>query len=136
MTATALDAIDRAIIAATQSGLPLTSTPYADIATAVGTSEAEVLARLARMTETGVVRRIGAVPNHYRLGLSHNDMTVWDVEDDAIDRLGARVGALDFVTHCYRRPRALPDWPYNLLDRKSTRLNSSHNSESRMPSSA
>ena len=29
--------------------------------------------------------------------------------------LGRRVGALDFVTHCYRRPRRLPDWPYNLF---------------------
>ena len=42
-------------------------------------------------------------------------MTVWDVADARVDELGTRVGALDFVTHCYRRPRALPDWPYNLF---------------------
>ena len=42
-------------------------------------------------------------------------MSVWDVEDTQVDRLGTAVGALDFVTHCYRRPRALPDWPYNLF---------------------
>jgi DNA-binding Lrp family transcriptional regulator len=115
MSRTPLDALDRAIIAATQGGLPLTPTPYADVAATVGTDEAEVMARLSRMLEAGVVRRIGAVPNHYRLGLSHNGMTVWDVDDGQVDRLGEIVGALDFVTHCYRRPRALPDWPYNLF---------------------
>jgi hypothetical protein len=29
--------------------------------------------------------------------------------------LGQKVGALEFVSHCYLRPRALPDWPYNLF---------------------
>ena len=115
MTDTVLDALDRALVAATQSGLPLTPAPYADVAAKIGTTEADVIARLTRLLDAGIVRRIGAVPNHYRLGLSHNGMTVWDVDDGEIDRLGALVGALDFVTHCYRRPRALPDWPYNLF---------------------
>lgn len=110
-----LDPLDRAIIAATQNGLPLTPAPYAAVGERVGLGEGEVIERLARMSENGIVRRIGAVPNHYRLGLSHNGMTVWDVADAQVDRLGAIVGALDFVTHCYRRPRALPDWPYNLF---------------------
>jgi DNA-binding Lrp family transcriptional regulator len=67
------------------------------------------------MLETGVIRRIGAVPNHYAIGYTANGMSVWDVADERIDELGARVGALAFVTHCYRRPRRLPDWPYNLF---------------------
>ena len=32
-----------------------------------------------------------------------------------IDTLGEHIGALSFVTHCYHRPRRLPDWPYNLF---------------------
>ena len=35
--------------------------------------------------------------------------------EERIAALGARVGALEFVTHCYRRPRRPPDWPYNLF---------------------
>jgi siroheme decarboxylase len=54
------------------------------------------------------------VPNHYRLGFSANGMTVWDVDDAQVDALGERVGALPFVSHCYRRPRELPGWPFNL----------------------
>lgn len=110
-----IDALDRRIVLATQAGLPLVSRPYEAVGEAVGCSGAEVCARLARMLESGVIRRIGAVPNHYAIGYAANGMSVWDVQDEAVDRLGEQVGALPFVTHCYRRPRALPDWPYNLF---------------------
>ena len=106
---------DRAIVEATQAGLPLVQAPFEVVAETLGMSEAELLERLARLKEQGVIRRIGAAPNHYRLGLNSTGMTVWDVDDAVVDELGERVGALPFVTHSYRRPRALPDWPYNLF---------------------
>jgi len=71
--------------------------------------------RLTRMQELGIIRRIGAIPNHYKLGYKHNGMTVWDIDDDFIDQLGKKIGALEFVSHCYHRPRHLPDWSYNLF---------------------
>ena len=111
----ALDAIDRRLVIATQAGLPLVPRPYHALAQQLGLAADEVQARLARMLESGVIRRIGAVPNHYALGYTFNGMTVWDVADARVDELGAAVGALEFVTHCYRRPRCLPDWPYNLF---------------------
>lgn len=111
----AIDDTDRRIIRATQAGLPLTPRPYEAIAEPLGLTADEVMARLRAMQERGVIRRIGAVPNHYRLGYRANGMTVWDVPDELIDELGARVGALDSVSHCYHRPRHPPDWPYNLF---------------------
>lgn len=110
-----LDAIDRALIVATQGGLPLAARPYRLVGEQVGVSAEEVMARLQAMLDAGIIRRIGAVPNHYAIGWTANGMTVWDVADERVDELGGRVGSLDFVTHCYRRPRALPDWPYNLF---------------------
>ena len=107
--------MDRAILEATQAGLPLAPSPYAAIAQRIGASEAEVLARLQDMIARGIIRRIGIAANHYRLGLVANGMTVWDVDDARVDALGKEIGALDFVTHCYRRPRRLPHWPYNLF---------------------
>ncbi len=74
-----------------------------------------MIARLSALLARGVIRRIGAAPNHYALGLTANGMTVWDVDDDAAESLGAAVGARADVSHCYLRPRALPDWPYNLF---------------------
>lgn len=110
-----LDVVDRAIVQATQAGLPLVPQPYHVIAEQVGVPPEVVMRRMRAMLESGVIRRIGAVPNHYALGWNANGMTVWDVADDQIERLGPQVGALDFVTHCYRRPRHLPDWNYNLF---------------------
>ena len=110
-----IDALDRALIVATQKGLPLVPRPYHALADMLGIAPDEVMRRLQVMLESGVIRRIGAVPNHYAIGWTANGMTVWDVADELVDTLGAQVGALDFVTHCYRRPRSLPTWPYNLF---------------------
>lgn len=110
-----IDATDRRIIAATQGGLPLVPRPYAQIADDLGLDEDEVGSRLSAMQAGGVIRRIAVAPNHYKLGLTANGMSVWDVEDNRITDLGPQIGALEFVSHCYERPRALPDWPYNLF---------------------
>jgi siroheme decarboxylase len=112
---TTLDATDRAIVRATQDCLPFVERPYHAVAEALGLAPGEVMARLRRMLDEGVVRRIGAVPNHYAIGWRTNGMSVWDVEDACAAELGRRVGALDFVSHCYRRPRRPPLWPYNLF---------------------
>ena len=110
-----IDATDRRIIAATQSGLPLAPAPYAEVAGWLGLDEAEMIARMAAMQASGVIRRIALAPNHYALGMVANGMSVWDVDDARARDLGAQVGALSFVSHCYLRPRARPAWPYNLF---------------------
>jgi DNA-binding Lrp family transcriptional regulator len=110
-----LDEIDLKIMRATQAGLPLTPRPYHAVAERLGLTANEVIARMQHMQELGVIRRIGAVPNHYKLGYRFNGMTVWNVPDDKIDELGQKIGRLDFVSHCYHRPRHLPLWPYNLF---------------------
>jgi DNA-binding Lrp family transcriptional regulator len=114
-TLPAIDEVDRRIIRATQSGLPLAVRPWRAIADQLQLPVAEVMARVQRMQDAGVIRRIAAVPNHYSLGYRANGMSVWDVDDAAIAELGPRVGALPFVSHCYRRPRQLPLWRYNLF---------------------
>ncbi|ODU56524.1 MAG: protein nirH [Comamonadaceae bacterium SCN 68-20] len=111
----ALDAFDRALIAATQGGLPLVARPYEAVGAMLGVPGEQVRERLEHMLAQGLVRRIGAVPNHYRLGYTANGMSVWDVADEQVAALGPRVAALPGVSHCYRRPRHLPGWPYNLF---------------------
>lgn len=106
---------EQRIIAATQAGLPLVVEPYAQIAADLELPVDELMQAMERMLSCGVIRRIGAVPNHYRLGLRGNGMTVWDVPDDRVAELGERIGALDFVSHCYERPRHPGVWPYNLF---------------------
>ena len=111
----ALNDFDRRLIAATQGGLPLLPRPYEAVGAMLGVSGEAVRERLAGMLAEGLIRRIGAVPNHYKLGFTANGMTVWDVDDTRVDALGAAIGALPGVSHCYRRPRHRPAWPYNLF---------------------
>ena len=108
-------ALDAALIRAIQGGVPLVERPYAAIAAAIGISEASVLERLAQLLEDGSIKRLGVVVRHQELGYRSNAMVVWDLPDDRVDGLGERIGALPFVTLCYRRPRHLPEWPYNLF---------------------
>jgi len=110
-----LDERDRALVGAVQHGLPLVSRPYAEIGRRIGMSEAEVLQRLQRLLALGHIKRLGVVVRHRELGYRANAMVVWDVPDRRVAELGRCLGGFPFVTLCYRRPRRLPDWPYNLF---------------------
>jgi DNA-binding Lrp family transcriptional regulator len=110
-----LDELDRRIVLATQAGLPLDPRPYHWVASELGETPERIMQRINVMLADRRIRRIGVVPNHYRLGYVANGMSVWDVPDDLIRAVGKEVGELDIVSHCYHRPRRLPDWPYNLF---------------------
>ena len=105
---------ERRLAAALAGGLPLVERPYEAVARALGLSEEEVLALLARMLAEGRIRRIGAVIRHRRLGYEANAMAVWNVPDSQVAEIGRALGRDPCVTLCYRRARALPHWPYNL----------------------
>ncbi len=106
---------DTALIAAIQAGLPLVPRPYAAIATQLGLTEAEVIARIQRLKDEGQIKRLGVVVRHHELGYRANAMVVWNVADETVGAIGARLGEYDCVSLCYRRPRRLPLWPYNLF---------------------
>lgn len=106
--------LQRRIMQAVQEGFPLSLRPYRELAETLGLSESELIENMQAMLDQGSIRRIGVVPNHYALGYRYNLMVVWDIEDAQVDRLGERAGKLDFVSHCYRRPRR-DDWNYNMF---------------------
>lgn len=106
---------DRALIKAVQRGLPISSRPYAEIAEQLGTSEQEVISRLQLLMDKGAIKRYGVVVRHKELGYTANGMVVWDIPDDKVDEIGACIGKYSSVTLSYRRPRRLPEWPYNLF---------------------
>ncbi len=110
-----LNPSDRLLIAAIQDGLPLHPQPYAEIGRSIGMHETQVIERLRALQESGVIKRLGVIVRHHELGYRANAMVVWDVPDEEVSALGRCLGGFDFVTLCYRRPRRLPDWPYNLF---------------------
>lgn len=102
------------LIEALQRGLPLVPRPYAALAARVGLSETRVIALIRSLQNEGVIKRFGVIVRHHELGYRANAMVVWNVPDDQVTELGARIARLDYVTLCYRRARHLPQWPYNL----------------------
>ncbi|WP_254545853.1 siroheme decarboxylase subunit beta [Halomarina pelagica] len=112
---TTLTPAERDLVLEIQGGLPLTATPYADVADAIGRDPEWVVRTIKRFDAEGKIRRVGVVPNHYALGYTENGMTVWNVPDGVVETVGPAVASLDFVTHCYQRPRHEPVWPYNFF---------------------
>ncbi len=112
---TNLSEADRKVVAGIQSGLPLVSRPYAEIGKAIGMPESEVIERVAGLLKRGLIKRMGVIVRHHELGYRANAMVVWDIPDEKVSELGQCMGCFEFVTLCYRRPRRLPDWPYNLF---------------------
>ncbi len=111
-----LSALDAAVLIEIQEGLPLSATPYADVARAIGREEAAVLESIVRLLESGCIKRIGCVINHVLTGFRANCMVVWNVPDAELEERGRAVGALPAVTLCYHRPRRSElGWEYNLF---------------------
>lgn len=106
-----LSEAERAFVAVLQKGLPLIVQPFA----ALGRTEAEAMALLSHWTATGVISRFGVVVRHHELGYTANAMVVWDVPDAVVSQIGKSIADSGRVSLCYRRPRALPHWPYNLF---------------------
>ncbi|RTR04528.1 Lrp/AsnC family transcriptional regulator [Halomonas nitroreducens] len=96
-------------------GLPLSPRPWQVLAEQCGLTEGEVLACVHRWQATGLIKRQGLVVRHRPLGIGANAMVVWDVPDARVAEVGRRLAREVAVTLCYRRPRCLPDWPYNLF---------------------
>ncbi len=105
---------ERSLVRETAAGLPLVPAPYAQVARSAGLGEKEVVDKLHEMLADGRIRRIGAVIRHRRLGYDANAMVVWDVPDDTLPDVAPALARDAAVTLCYRRARALPQWPYNL----------------------
>lgn len=110
-----MDDLDREILDRIQDGLPLVSRPYARIAETLGMPEAEVIRRIAQLRENGIIKRLGVVVRHRKLGYQANAMVVWNVPDEKVDDLGRCFARYPFVTLCYQRPRRGVEWPYNLF---------------------
>ncbi|MFB6346203.1 MAG: Lrp/AsnC family transcriptional regulator [bacterium] len=105
----------RRLILETQTGLPVRIQPYRSIADSLAVQTGAVVEGLRELKSAGVIKRIGCVPNHYGLGIEGNGMCVFDVPDEDVDAVGSKLGDRPEVTHCYKRPRYRPEWPYNLF---------------------
>jgi DNA-binding Lrp family transcriptional regulator len=108
------DEFDVAVIRALQGDMPVREEPYAQAAERLGIPQQRLLDHLAGMQERGLLRRVAAILFHRRAGFSANGMGVWQVPDEQILDVGARMAAVRGISHCYQRP-TYEDWPYSVF---------------------
>lgn len=98
-----------------ETGLPKHLQPYKKIAAIIDANEQQVLSQIATWQQTGLIRRFGLVIKHRKLGYNANAMVVWNIDSNKVDEIAEQLAKRPEVSLCYRRPRRLPDWPYNLF---------------------
>lgn len=104
-----LDVVDRRIIDELQGGFPLSAAPYADAAARLGIGESDLLARLQRLLESGVLTRFGPMYQVERMGGAFV-LAALAVPDERWDEVVSAVNALPQVAHNYRREHRLNMW--------------------------
>ncbi|MDT8344313.1 MAG: Lrp/AsnC family transcriptional regulator [Thermohalobaculum sp.] len=103
-----LDPHDHALLNDWQRDLPLVPRPYAAIAAAMGVGEAEVLARLVRLSAEGAISRVGGTFRPNTAGAS--TLAAVAAPDWRIDEVAALIGQLAGVNHSYLREHDLNLW--------------------------
>ena len=105
--------MERRILNVLQEGLSISQTPYKDMAQQIGVETNELLTVLKDWEKQGKLRRIGAIVNHFKVGLPAGAMVVWQVEPDRIVEVGQMFAGFGEVSHAYER-QTRENWPYNL----------------------
>ncbi len=104
-----MDDIDKAILNRIQSDFPITSRPYLTIADELNLTEAEVLDRISRLKQMGIIRRIGGNFVPAKLGYV-STLCAAKVPEDKIERFADVVNRFPGVTHNYLRENSFNVW--------------------------
>jgi len=91
-----------------QHGLPLSPTPYADLAEKLGVYESTVIENLQRLQTEGVISRVGAVFRPNRVGVS--TLAAMAVPEQELETIADIVSSFDEVNHNYERDHQFNLW--------------------------
>jgi len=97
------------------SGLPICEEPYKELAEKINVTQDVLFEFIQDLIDSNVIHRFGMVLDQEAIGYKENAIVVWDIPDEEVDQIGALLGLQEKISLCYRRPRQLPDWPYNLF---------------------
>ena len=109
-----MDAIDLKIISGLRKGISLSPSPFDEIAAELAITPQEILLRLTRLKEEGVIRRFGASIKPTSIGLAANALVAWNVPEDKVREVGDYLSKYPEISHCYERKTDMARWAYNL----------------------
>jgi DNA-binding Lrp family transcriptional regulator len=109
-----LDEIDHKLLACMEKGINLTNQPFNEIALQLGITPKEVVTRLTKLKEEGVIRRFGASIKPNNIGFSANALVAWKVPEKRVQEIGDYLSKYHEISHCYERKTVLGRWDFNL----------------------
>lgn len=109
-----MDETDFKLLAVMQNGILLTVEPFKEIALAIGITQQEVMTRLKRLKQEGVIRRFGASIRPNTLGFTANALVAWKIPQNRVQEVGTYLSRLPEISHCYERKSVAGKWEYNL----------------------
>lgn len=104
-----LTSFDKALLNILQTGLPIASRPFAELAERLGVGEDAVIERLEYLKEHGFIRRIGAFFDSTSLGYV-GTLAAAKVEEDYVEEVAKAINAYEGVTHNYERDGSFNLW--------------------------
>ncbi len=109
-----MDLTDQKLIFEAEKGLLLTPHPFTQIATTLGITPQEVIKRLQKLKEQGVIRRFGVSLRPNDVGYNANGLVAWKVPQGRIQEIGIYLAGYKDISHCYERGTVAGKWEYNL----------------------
>jgi len=104
-----MDIVDRNILNIIQSDFPICMSPYKDVAKKLGIKEAEVIKRVKKLKESGIIRRIGASFDSRKMGFT-STLCAACVPDEKLKLFIEKVNSFSGVTHNYLREHKFNIW--------------------------
>jgi DNA-binding Lrp family transcriptional regulator len=104
-----MDNTDKIILNIIQKEFPVVAEPFKVVAERVGITEDEVLERISRLKQEGIIRRIGAVFDSKKMGFV-STLCAARVPEDTLKAFVDVVNSYAGVTHNYRRNHEYNVW--------------------------
>lgn len=104
-----IDATDKAIINTLQGGFPVSERPFAEIAFRLGLEEGDLMERVTRLRQQGVLSRFGPMYDAQRMGGAFC-LCAMAVPEYELERVIDQVNAHPEVAHNYERDHELNVW--------------------------
>ncbi|MCL2476938.1 Lrp/AsnC family transcriptional regulator [Candidatus Bathycorpusculum sp.] len=109
-----MDEIDLKLLAGLKKGIPLSPSPFNDIALELKIPVEEVISRLNQLKANKEIRRFGASIKPNSIGISANALVAWKVPQQSVQEIGKALSEIKEISHCYERTTDNPSWTYNL----------------------
>ncbi|MDY6843638.1 MAG: AsnC family transcriptional regulator [Thermodesulfobacteriota bacterium] len=114
-----MDKTDRLLLSKVQSNFPLTARPFQKLAGKMGVSEEEIIYRLKKLKEQGIIRRISANFNSKAIGFI-STLCAAHVPQNKVEKFVEAVNEYPGVTHNYERNHHYNVWFTFIAENKET----------------